>query len=157
MNTKSALTSKYIVIYFWPKCENYWWWPRFIAATKSTGRHQLVRFKVLNYQPLLFKAKSSNDFFPTRDATYPFTLPKFLQALRILLTPRDWNEHTSWDCVIRKHLMRDGLDLWLTVQRVQAFLNSDDPFLQLFLFCDLIWFMIDSFTGSHKRGVRYKS
>ena len=28
---------------------------------------------------------------------YPFTLPKFLQALR---TPWDWNEHTSWDCVI---------------------------------------------------------
>ena len=26
---------------------------------------------------------------------YPFTLPKFLQALRILLTPWDSNDHTS--------------------------------------------------------------
>ena len=31
---------------------------------------------------------------------YPFTLPKFLQALRILLTPWDSNDHTSWDCVL---------------------------------------------------------
>ena len=31
---------------------------------------------------------------------YPLTLPKILQALRILLTPWDWNEHTSWDCIL---------------------------------------------------------
>ena len=27
-----------------------------------------------------------------------FNCPKFLQALRILLTPWDWNETTTWDC-----------------------------------------------------------
>ena len=30
-----------------------------------------------------------------------FNCPKFLQALRILLTSWDWNERTSWDCVNR--------------------------------------------------------
>ena len=32
---------------------------------------------------------------------YAFNWPKFLQALRILIKPWDWNETTTWDCDIR--------------------------------------------------------
>ena len=32
---------------------------------------------------------------------YAFNWPKFLQALRILIKPWDWNKTTTWDCDIR--------------------------------------------------------
>ena len=54
---------------------------------------------------------------------YPFTLPKFLQALRILLTPWDWNEHTSWDCVLSRLKSRGSLnkDLFVLLTRIYWF------------------------------------
>ena len=68
---------------------------------------------------------------------YPFTLPKFLQALGILLTPWDWNEHTSWDCVVCKQYIEVLIKLlcgcWW-----------DSPWLQwwhFFMYADDLWWL----------------
>ena len=63
---------------------------------------------------------------------YPFTLPKFLQALRILLTPWDSNDHTSWDCVIKMFFFFSGAPqyiLEIEPWRVQAGKVYIPPFL----------------------------
>ena len=55
------------------------------------------------------------------------TLTKFLQALRILLTPWDWNESTSWDCVIYAYMPFNAG--WKRVKKAKS---AASVFLSLF-------------------------